>query len=222
MALYLIDRLGLYKIIFVDPDNDTGYDPDLSMWSRACVAAHQIIGSADFRLDILLKEPNDQAYIIWILSTLVPWADAPTPGPSKSGKKAPPAPGVEVARNGIKTPNKITDIVRDSLVHADDIIEVKVAFCRQSRNAEDVGKIGTPSGPNTLGMFIRKCGSTWRSQFAFAIMLETTRTQRSNKGWCSLPPKTSRRSTDTEQIYWQNTESCLHTFETSASRMQPP
>lgn len=171
----------MYNTIFTDPGKRQPHEFDLERWPRAYDAARIVIDEASTITDVLFSHADDQAYIIWTLSSLVPWADAPI-AQFQPNKKPLPAPGVGVARNGIKAPNKLADIVQCALANANEIIETKNDFLKHSRDQDNKMQNGSPGGRDTLGMLLRKWGPTWTSQMTFALMLEATRTERPLEG----------------------------------------
>ncbi|KAI9652283.1 MAG: CCA tRNA nucleotidyltransferase, mitochondrial [Alyxoria varia] len=178
-AMSLIDRLGLYRTVFIDPTKDHGFDPETGRW-HVCYdiadrlqKSHESSTYQDLDLD-----SKDARYNMWILCASVPWTDAPHPLPTKAGGKLPPPVATSVIRNGLLAPTKICDVVRAAMLNHQEIIKAKDDFIKTKsdlRGQQPLDISGSPGGRDTLGMLIRKWGSTWRSQVAFALMLEQWR-----------------------------------------------
>ena len=176
-ALALIDKFGLYDTIFVDPGRKAHPVPETGSWHAAYDCAQELVKRKHKELsDKLITEAHDP-YLIWLLSTLVPYADAPTPETIKGKLQLPLA--TMVIKDGIKTANrqplKAWDTATAAVNHFESIRDLKDRFLRQRRlarksaNAED-----DPSARDTIGMAIRQWGSSWRLQVAFALMTEMT------------------------------------------------
>ena len=174
-ALHLIHRLGLYNIIFSDPTGDVEYEPDLEALGMAYNALSMLVypsdGSKSVRTisRLVLTNPEEE-YIMWILCAMVPWADAPIREASIKGGKQPPPSAVSVAREGFKATNKVCDVLGSSIHNFAEIISVKSTFIRQTANPQR--KAVNDEDMTTrecLGMAIRRWGSSWRSQIAFAL-----------------------------------------------------
>ena len=190
MALELLDRLGLFETIFVDPEQESSFKPDTKSWQVAYNTASQAIARSTSTFKDLFLDVVDQEYLFWILSAAVPWFDAPLPSAGKPSSKHRVAPAVEAIRSGLKSSNKVTDIVRDAITYADDIIIAKDEFVQFSRAPKENAKPGAPGGRDALGMRIRKWGHTWKSQFGLAMMLESTRTAGTGRGkYCAVKRK---------------------------------
>lgn len=108
---------------------------------------------------------------------MVPWAEAPQQAATKTGGKIPPPAAYAVARNGLAAPNKICDIVSAAVKSQEDIIRVKDEFVSYGKRPPQVLGSSSPDSRDKLGMAVRRWGSTWKSQVAFALLLENTSAQ---------------------------------------------
>ena len=196
MGLALIDRLGLYDTIFVDPEHETEFQPEIDNWRVAYDTAAVLHTYSTTDLRELFEGISEQSYLVWILSATVPWADAPLPALVKPGSKPPPPMAFEVIRNGLKASMKICDIVRESVTNAEDIVRVKDACIRHLKISGKAAEPGTPASRDTLGMAIRKWGQSWKSQVAFAAMLEAVRATGSERGRSSVSLTVMKLSAD--------------------------
>jgi tRNA nucleotidyltransferase (CCA-adding enzyme) len=158
MALNLIDQLTLYSTIFSDPaqDQDRVFAPDTDNWSIVINFVQEIMTSKTS--DILVRDAEER-YLLWLLSAVVPYRDAPSP-PAVEGKKPPPPVATAVAREGIKATNNVCTVITNSIRnHSEISMMVNDSNSRKRPARED------------LGMAIRRWGSTWRSQTAFALLV---------------------------------------------------
>jgi tRNA nucleotidyltransferase (CCA-adding enzyme) len=158
MALNLIDQLTLYSTIFSDPAQDQNrvFAPDTDNWTKVINFVQEIMDSKSS--DILVRDAEER-YLLWLLSAVVPYRDAPSP-PSVEGKKPPPPVATAVAREGIKATNNVCTVITNSIKnHSEISMLVSDSNGRKRPARED------------LGMAIRRWGSTWRSQTAFALLV---------------------------------------------------
>jgi tRNA nucleotidyltransferase/poly(A) polymerase len=158
-ALSLIDDLDLYRTVFMDPARPELYKAETSNWSAVYQTWDAILKSGDKKeqaLTSLLITDNEEAFMSWFLASIIPWADAPEPEPSKTGKNPPPL-ATQMALAAFKAPNYVTNVLSPSVVNVNEIRAIK----DRQEKARDV-----------LGMAIRKWGSSWRSQVIFALLYE--------------------------------------------------
>ncbi|KEQ72761.1 poly A polymerase C-terminal region-like protein [Aureobasidium namibiae CBS 147.97] len=158
MALNLIEQLTLYSTIFSDPaqDQDKVFSPDTDNWSTVINFVQDIMSCKTS--DIFVRDAEER-YLIWLLSAVVPYRDAPSP-PAIEGKKPPPPVATAVAREGIKATNNVCNVITNSIKNYAEI----------SMMANDSNGRKRPARED-LGMAIRRWGSTWRSQTAFALLV---------------------------------------------------
>lgn len=114
----------------------------------------------------------EDSYLSWLISAIVPWADAPEPQPLKPGTKAPPPVVCSVAREGIKAPNKVCDVMTASVKNLEEIRGLKDKFNVQQRQPQKKSEGDDATAPDTIGMAIRKWGPTWRNQALFVLLYE--------------------------------------------------
>ncbi|KAH7043186.1 tRNA nucleotidyltransferase [Macrophomina phaseolina] len=173
-AMQYIDRLGLYTTVFSDPTKDHDFSPP-GNWFIAYQALARILKSQDSRAttvrSMTIRDTED-AYLSWLISAVVPWADAPDPQPSKPGTKAPPPVASSVAREGIKAPNKVCDVMTASVRNLEEIRGLKDNFNTQQKRSHKRREEGDATAPDTVGMAIRRWGPTWRNQALFVLLYE--------------------------------------------------
>ena len=177
-ALHLIDRLGLYRTIFDDPNVSVDYKPDI----EALEPAYNILFTLNFAdkdaqsaysLTRLLLRDAEERYLSWVLCAMMPWADAPAIEDAKKAGKQPQLRAVSVAREGIKATNKVCDILGASIDNSPEMISLKDKFVKQiAKSKRNVAAEDDVTTRENLGMAIRRWGSSWRSQMVFAIMYD--------------------------------------------------
>ena len=185
-ALSLVDRLGLYDIIFTDPNTKAALEIDTRNWKRAYNQLFELLEESNVRSpklrhmqavrELLLFNP-EQEYLAWLLCSLTPWARIGNPKTQKPGTKRLPPMAAVVAREGLKLENKSLNVVRDSVLHLDEIIASKDALSSEFEPASVPTK--RKRGPLTrdqLGMCIRRWGSQWRSSVLFALLVQCMET----------------------------------------------
>ena len=184
-ALSIIDRLLLFETIFVDPEQHDNFKPQIASWAPAYEMAQKITEESASRFKALFQGIENQHYLIWILSAAVPWYSIRIPQYQRANR-APPF-GAEAIQNGLKTPKRVFDIVCASCKNAESIITTKNNLLRELKTTRGELKLGIGGIRDNIGMQIREWGPTWKSQLAFAIMLESASPQNANKG-ISLSP----------------------------------
>lgn len=176
MALGLVDRLGLYETIFTDPTKENAGSPELSYFKPAYDCVLQILGlmGGEDNLSVIpstLLRDSEEKYLAWISAVLIPWADAPTPDPPKPTAK-PLYVAQQVAREGIKAPNKVCDVIAASIRYSEEIRTLKDQCVTQIRYPHRKEASEDATARDTLGMAIRRWGPTWRSQVLFSLLYE--------------------------------------------------
>lgn len=172
MALALLDQLGLYTTVFMDPTVKLDFKPDITSWHLAYDTIDQIVSGRTSALPTILLYDAEQQYVAWTLSAFVPFADAPLPSHHKTGGKPPPPLAVSAARESIKATNKICDILALALRNMEEITSIKDAFLRHKATSKVNPDLVDPSAADTLGMAIRRWGPSWLSQVVFTLMVE--------------------------------------------------
>jgi tRNA nucleotidyltransferase (CCA-adding enzyme) len=121
----------------------------------------------------LLIRSEDAAELAWILAALSPWADVPLP-PARTGKKTCLPWATLVAKEGIKSSNRICDTVTGAFRNFEEITIFKKAVINQEK---------WTSERDTLGMAIRRWdanGGHWKVQAMLAILVEVMRSNDSD------------------------------------------
>jgi tRNA nucleotidyltransferase/poly(A) polymerase len=170
-AMALIDRLGLYETIFTDPTRILPSRPEVDYFSRAYECVSEMVGpekANDTISSILLRNPEEK-FQAWMSAAVMPWVDAPLvdhPKPTKPKLYIPQL----VASEGIKAPNKITDIITASMKNLEEIKHLKDQCVAQLKFAHKRKDGDDATARDTLGMAIRGWGQSWRSQVLFALL----------------------------------------------------
>jgi tRNA nucleotidyltransferase (CCA-adding enzyme) len=123
-------------------------------------------------LSKLLLRNTDEKYLAWVSAALMPWADAPQPPSLKPSKKRPLHASVLVAQEGFKAPNTVCNIIASSVDHMEEIKKL-VDECFKGLRSSTGTVPDDATARDTLGMAIRRWGSTWRSQILFSLIHET-------------------------------------------------
>ncbi|KAK5657706.1 hypothetical protein OQA88_2778 [Cercophora sp. LCS_1] len=165
-SLRLIGRLQLYNVIFTDPSRNDMPIPDTHNWSVVyecldTLARNQTPGSI---YDALVTS-GEAKYYAWNLAAITPWAPLPDDPPLKNGKPALPLP-TQAAREGIKAPNKLSDIITAGHRHQSRILELKSYVDQGHPNMNQRDR---------YGMAIREWdarGGHWRLQVLYCILVD--------------------------------------------------
>ncbi|KAI1369314.1 hypothetical protein F5Y08DRAFT_334725 [Xylaria arbuscula] len=165
-SLQYINDLGLYHTIFTDPTKPNMPLPDLSRWHCAyeCLG-HLFRNHAPKSISNILVQTDEASYYAWTLSALAPWQLIDEPEHTGKGKP-PPAFITLAAREGIKAPNKLCDIVTAAHRNRADILALKIAV---------VNKDSCINERDRFGMAIRQWdarGGHWRLQVLFSLLVE--------------------------------------------------
>ncbi|EMR63769.1 putative trna nucleotidyltransferase protein [Eutypa lata UCREL1] len=171
-ALRYIDERGLYHTIFTDPSNTSFPSPDISNWILAYnfVDILRMTKTPGSIYDVLVRS-DEAAYFAWALSAIAPFG--PVDQPPHTGKGRPPPPyGTLAVREGIKAPNKLSDVCTAAYNHREEIASLKKTVLNKTLvlktplDMEDRDKIG---------MAIRRWearGGHWRLQVLYALLVE--------------------------------------------------
>ena len=174
MALELIHRFGLYQTVFTDPTRELPTEPETAYFK----SAYEFVESAITKNsdvptaipDILLRN-EDEKYLAWVCATTMPWADTPTV-PHQKPTQRPYFAAYLVAREGFKAPNKVCDVIASSLSHSEEIRNLVAQCANGLRRPDTIDPNSDATARDTLGMAIRKWGSTWRTQVFFNLTYE--------------------------------------------------
>ncbi|KAF2631128.1 tRNA nucleotidyltransferase [Macroventuria anomochaeta] len=173
MALELINRFGLYRTVFTDPTRELPAEPDTSLFQPAFEFVDSIVhggSKTSVIADHLLRNADEQ-YLAWICATMIPWADAPTV-PHQKPLQRPYFSAYLVAREGFKAPNKVCDVVAASLSSSEEIRNLVAQCARGLQRPDTINPLSDATARDTLGMAIRRWGSTWRTQVLFNLIYE--------------------------------------------------
>ncbi|CAN9276462.1 unnamed protein product [Alternaria alternata] len=174
MALELIDRFGLYRTVFTDPTRELPSDPETAYFKPAYDFAESVVmkdASLPSTISETLLRNEEEKYLAWICATMMPWVDAPTI-PHQKPLQRPYFGAYLVAREGFKAPNKICDVIASSLSNSEEIRSVVAQCAKGLRRPDTINPTNDATARDTLGMAIRRWGSTWRTQVFFNLVYE--------------------------------------------------
>ncbi|KUI55102.1 CCA tRNA nucleotidyltransferase, mitochondrial [Cytospora mali] len=166
-AVRLIDQLGLYHTVFTDTTKSEAPQPSLEGWTVVYETLHTLASGPESTSGLVydvLVTSEEERYYAWVLACIVPFAEFPSPSGGNPKKQLPPA--TLAAREGIKAPNKLADIITAAVRHLNEISDLKAKVCN-----------GDPSihERDRFGMAIRGWearGTHWRLQVLFAMLYE--------------------------------------------------
>ncbi|KAI0012201.1 hypothetical protein F4779DRAFT_626121 [Xylariaceae sp. FL0662B] len=165
-SLEYIDNLGLYHAIFTDPSNPRFPAADVSNWTIVyeCLDYLRQNKTPGSIYDVLVRT-DEAAYYAWVLAAICPWKLVDQP-PHTSGGKAPHPLETLAAREGIRAPSKLCDIITASHKNRAEITSLKNAVSQ-----------GAPylNERDRFGMAIRHLDSRaghWRLQVLSALLAE--------------------------------------------------
>lgn len=163
-ALRFIDRLGLYHTIFTDSADSQMPQPDISNWTRAysCLDDLEVHKSPRSIYELLVTS-QEARYFAWNIAAIIPWVQIPDPPAPKAGKLPTPY-ATTAAREGIKAPNRLSDVITAACRNREKILELK-GFV----NSKDARM----NERDRVGMAIREWdarGGHWRLQVLAALL----------------------------------------------------
>lgn len=172
-AMRLVFVLGLYFTIFSDPsiEDSKHYRPDTTGTIPLIDELETLLGSGNDLSELLVRD-DDERYLAWVISAMTPYRDAPQPEAPGPNKKAPPPIPTGVIREGIKSTNKVCEIITLSVRNMNEITKLVDGVDVQKRRAHKLPEAEDFTGRDTLGMAIRRWGPTWRSQVVYALLVE--------------------------------------------------
>ncbi|KAH9845144.1 putative tRNA nucleotidyltransferase poly(A) polymerase family protein, partial [Teratosphaeria destructans] len=172
-ALRLIFSLDLYETIFSDPSVETvdHFRPDTENWQLVIDTVRDIIDDGRTLAELLIRD-GEETFLAYQVSALIPYRDAPQPEPVAPGKKAPPPVAVNVAKEGIKSPNKVADVILAAVRNQEEISNMVDKMNNRKRQADTPIEGDDPAARDVLGMAIRRWGPSWRSQMLYAFLVD--------------------------------------------------
>ncbi|KAF4824562.1 CCA tRNA nucleotidyltransferase [Colletotrichum tropicale] len=167
-ALELIHNLGLYEAIFTDPSGEQCPAPDLSKWKLAygcldLLFRDRVPGS----IYNTLIATDEAAYLAWALAAVIPYSHVKDEVAFPKSKGTIPVTTL-VAREGIKGPNKLCDMITGASRHCRQITAMKDNVCAKNPPF---------SQRDIVGMAVRNWdaqGGHWQTQIVYAILVEAT------------------------------------------------
>lgn len=178
-ALERINSLGLYHTVFTDPAKKDAPQPDISNWRTVyeCLERLREAQTPGSIYDVLVHT-KEAAYFSWVLAAVVPWAPFSPTGPTTG--KQPPPPATLAAREGIKAPNKVCEVITAAEKHRTWIMELKNAVCNQESYINERDR---------FGMAIRQWdarGGQWRLQVLSAFLVQASEVLGATKGGANV------------------------------------
>ncbi|KAF4908261.1 CCA tRNA nucleotidyltransferase [Colletotrichum viniferum] len=167
-ALELIHNLGLYEAIFTDPSGEQCPAPDLSTWKLAygcldLLYRDRVPGS----IYNTLVATDEAAYLAWALAAVIPYSHVKDEVAFPKSKGTIPVTTL-VAREGIKGPNRLCDMITGASRHCRQITAMKDNVCAKNPPF---------SQRDIVGMAVRQWdaqGGHWQTQIVYAILVEAT------------------------------------------------
>ncbi|VUC20188.1 unnamed protein product [Clonostachys rosea] len=164
-ALRFINRLGLYRAIFSDPDQEP---PELTLLPRWAVA-YECLDSlikqqTPQSIADLLIRTDEASYTAWNLAAVAPWMLIQD-DPNVPRKASHPPPVGVVARNGFKAPNRLADVISAAHRHREEILKLKLAVQASEAWVKE---------RDTVGMMIRRWDhfGSWKLQVLNALLVD--------------------------------------------------
>ena len=197
IALSLIDKLGLYDTIFTGTSSLNDVKPSTKHWSKGYsfldrFIQHKFTASGTSPQDILrkrlLRDPSE-VYLSWLLVSLLPWGLLSTISEPHTGSKTRISPATQVAKEGIKTTARTTEIVSLSFQNAREISNLCNAGSDRTTRPDSVNEASNISSRAVIGLKIRRWGSSWRSQIMLSLLLDIaslSETSESRESACYL------------------------------------
>ncbi|KAI0391805.1 hypothetical protein F5Y17DRAFT_460491 [Xylariaceae sp. FL0594] len=165
-ALQYFHDLGLYHTVFTDPTKPEMPQPDLSRWQSAYDCLHALSQNpTPASIYSTLVRTGEAAFYAWTLSALAPWEYVDEPAHKGKGRAPPPLAAL-AAREGIKAPNRLCDLVTAAHNNRAEILSLKDAV---------VAKASYITERDRFGMAIRRWdakGGYWRLQVLFCLLVE--------------------------------------------------
>lgn len=189
MALRLVDEAGLYDTIFTDPTRKLEFQPNVEHYRKGYQFMTEWINEREGSKFPVIPQTllntrdaeSEEEYLAWICTAVLPWADAPKVPPPKKNRQPLHAASL-VAQEGLKAPNRVSDVLTASLSNYEAITQL-VGECQKRISKEDPL---SPAQREKIGMALRSWGRTWKSQVFFALLHEIVYGERSTEGPLTL------------------------------------
>jgi tRNA nucleotidyltransferase/poly(A) polymerase len=222
MALELIDRFGLYRTVFTDPTRELPAEPETAYFKPAYDFVESAVTNSEevpTAIPDTLFRNDDERYLAWVCATVMPWVDAPTV-PHQKPLQRPYFIAYLVAREGFKAPNKVCDVIAASLSHGEEIRNLVAQCARGLRRPDTINPTEDATARDTLGMAIRRWGSTWRTQVFFNLVYETVLDRVSRDG--KFLGTSLMKLSNILQNFFAHTPASLNTSPSSTSSKPTP
>ena len=150
--------------------------------------------------EILLTE-TERIFLAWLLCSLTPWARINVFNIHKPESRPLPIAAV-VAREGLKLDNKSLSIVKNSVLHFDDIVASKLASSNKFQaSAIPMKRKRNVLTRDRLGMSIRRWGTNWRSSVVFALLVQSMEAEHEVGEWFFILVRLYLRLWEIDQIF---------------------
>ncbi|KAH8696710.1 ATP :tRNA-specific tRNA nucleotidyltransferase [Talaromyces proteolyticus] len=173
-ALKFIDSLSLYSTIFANQRDDTNTTTDswhlvydaFDKIARPSETSDDISQRTKHVHDILIRDEND-TYHAWLVAAFAPWALVPARETKFKSEKPPViVRAAEVARDNLRSENKVVSLLKDSVSHFE---EMRIFKNNLISNAIP----GTaPEVRQHVGLTIRSWRKDWRMIAVMALLQE--------------------------------------------------
>ncbi len=172
-AMRLIFELGLYDTIFCDPtlEAKSTFGADIEGWKPMIDYLQDLVDGDNALSQNLIRDDEDR-FLAWQLAALVPYDHVPLPEPSGPGRKPPPPIPAQVAREGIKSTNKVCEIIAAAVRNQNEVTELVDKLYEQQRRPDKKIVGEDAQARDVLGMAVRRWGPSWRTQVLFAMLAE--------------------------------------------------
>lgn len=150
------------------------YQPKLSGWEATYEFLHALATSPSPLYKALVTS-DEESYLAWVLACIVPFTHAPGQDLSANLKKTPPA-ATLAAREGIKAPGKISELISAAVKHREEIFGLKDMVCGGDERMHERDR---------FGMAVRRWeaqGKHWRLQVLFAVLDDVMTRAQSGSG----------------------------------------
>ncbi|ROW07999.1 hypothetical protein VPNG_06115 [Cytospora leucostoma] len=177
------ERVGIeVEKMLKDATKSEAPEPSLEGWTDVYEYLHRAASEPESTptsvYDVLVTS-DEARYYAWVLACVVPFAQIPSPVTGNPKKQPPPA--ALAAREGIKAPNKLSDLIAAAVRHREEISDLKLKVNN-----------GDPciSERDRFGMAIRGWeakGAHWRLQVLFALLYEVLLQAKAANGKDPIP-----------------------------------
>lgn len=149
--------------------------------------------------NILIRD-KPETYYAWVIAAFVPWTSVPARPPKAPNSKPIPPYAVEVARDSLRSDNKMITLLRDASNNWRSIIDVK-SYLLENRMSGTAAEVR-----QQVGLQIRSWKNDWRICLVSGILQEVMQGRDFPKGGIQplIPHGMARSKTDSlTYVFWQ-------------------